>query len=67
MNKARVILKKLRREKEMAIEESLSADFTFSDLKIIYHGSEIDVRNLTNFCLSSKRQKRKNLAKEAKM
>lgn len=45
MNKARVILKKLRREKEMAIEESLSADSAFCDLKIIYHGSENELES----------------------
>ena len=45
MNKARVIIKKLRREKEMAIEEILSADSVFCDLKIIYHGSEIELES----------------------
>ena len=45
MNKARVILKKLRREKEMAIKENLSADSAFRDLKIIYHGSEIELES----------------------
>ena len=45
MNKARVILKKLRREKEMAIEETVSADSAFCDLKIIYHGSEIELES----------------------
>lgn len=45
MNKARVILKKLRREKEMAIKESLSADSVFCDLKIIYHSSEIELES----------------------
>ena len=45
MNKARVILKKLRHEKEMAIEERLSADSVFCDLKIIYHGSETELES----------------------
>ena len=45
MNKARVILKKLRREKEMAIEETVSADSAFCDLKIIYHGSETELES----------------------
>ena len=45
MNKARVILKKLRREKEMGLEKSLSADSAFRDLKIIYHGSEIELES----------------------
>ncbi|MBO4779310.1 MAG: hypothetical protein J5497_01600, partial [Selenomonadaceae bacterium] len=42
MNKARVILKKLCREKEMGLERNLSSDSAFRDLKIIYHGSEIE-------------------------
>lgn len=45
MNKARVILKKLRREKEMAIEETASADSAFCDLKMIYHGSETELES----------------------
>ena len=45
MNKARAILKKLRREKEMTIEESLSADSAFCDLKVVYHGSEIELES----------------------
>ena len=45
MNKARVILKKLRREKEMGLERNLSADSAFRDLKIIYHGSEIELES----------------------
>ena len=45
MNKARAILKKLRREKEIAIKESLSAGAAFCDLKIIYHGSEIELES----------------------
>lgn len=45
MNKARIILKKLRREKEMAIEETASADSAFCDLKIIYHGSETELES----------------------
>ena len=42
---ARAILKKLRREKEMGMEKSLSADSAFCDLKIIYHGSEIELES----------------------
>lgn len=55
MNKARVILKKLRREKEMGLEKSHSADSAFSDLKIIYHGSEIELEsnNGTNYLSES--------------
>ena len=45
MSKARVILKKLCREKEMGMEKSLSADSAFCDLKIIYHGSEIELES----------------------
>lgn len=45
MNKARAILKKLRREKEMAIKENLFADSAFCDLKIMYHGSEIELES----------------------
>lgn len=45
MNKARVILKKLLCEKEMGLEKSHSADSAFSDLKIIYHGSEIELES----------------------
>ena len=53
MNNARAILKKLYYEKIIPIEESLITDDVFRDLKIIYHGSEgelksIDGRNYRN-------------------
>ena len=41
MNKARAILKKLCHEETITIEEPLTTDDYFRDLKIIYHGSEI--------------------------
>ena len=45
MNKARAILKKFQREKEMPIAENLSDNDAFHDLKIIYHGSEVELKN----------------------
>ena len=45
MNNARAILKKLRREKEIPIEENTATDSVFRDLKIIYHGSEVDLHD----------------------
>ena len=45
INKARVILKNLQREKEVSIEENLSDNDAFHDLKIIYHGSEVELKN----------------------
>ena len=45
MNKARAILKKLCHEEIIPIEEPLTTDDYFRDLKIIYHGSEIILQN----------------------
>ena len=45
MNKARAILKNLQREKEISIEENLSDNDDFRDLKIVYHGSEVELKN----------------------
>ena len=45
MNKARSILKNLRREKEIPIEENTNDHSAFRDLKIIYHGSEVDLQD----------------------
>lgn len=45
MNSARDILKKLRREKIISNAENPTADFPFRDLKIIYHGSELNLQN----------------------
>ena len=45
MNKACAILKKFQREKEMPIAENLSDNDAFHDLKIIYHGSEVELKN----------------------
>ena len=53
MNNARAILKKLYHEEIIPIEEPIITDDAFRDLKIIYHGSEgelktIDGRNYRN-------------------
>lgn len=45
MNKARSILKNLQREKETPLEENLSDNDAFHDLKIVYHGSEVELKN----------------------
>ena len=45
MNNARAILKKLCHEEIIPIEEPLTTDDYFRDLKIIYHGSEITLQN----------------------
>ena len=45
MNNARAILKTLRREKEIPIEENTATDSAFRDLRIIYHGSEVDLHD----------------------
>lgn len=46
MNNARAILKKLYHEEIVPIEESLTTDDAFRDLKIIYHGSESELKNI---------------------
>lgn len=53
MNKARSILKNLRREKEIPIEENTNANSAFRDLKIIYHGSEVDLQDKNRNTYSS--------------
>ena len=45
MNNARAILKKLYHEETVAIEEPYSTDDAFGDLKIIYHGSEGELKS----------------------
>ena len=46
MNNARAILKKLYHEEIVPIEESLTTDDAFGDLKIIYHGSEVELKSI---------------------
>ena len=46
MNNARSILKKLCHEEIIPIEEPLTTDDTFCDLKIIYHGSEVELKSI---------------------
>ena len=46
MNNARSILKKLHHEEIIPIEESLTTDDAFGDLKIIYHGSEVELKSI---------------------
>ena len=46
MNNARSILKKLYHEKIVAIEEPYTIDDPFRDLKIIYHGSEVELNSI---------------------
>lgn len=46
MNNARSILKKLYHEEIIPIEEPLITDDAFRDLKIIYHGSEIELKSI---------------------
>ena len=46
MNDARSILKKLYHEEIVPIEESLTIDDAFRDLKIIYHGSEVELKSI---------------------
>ena len=46
MNNARSILKKLYHEKIVAIEEPYTTDDPFGDLKIIYHGSEVELNSI---------------------
>ena len=53
MNKARSILKNLRREKEIPIEENTNDHSAFRDLKIIYHGSEVDLQDKNRNTYSS--------------
>lgn len=45
MNKAQAVLKSLRLEKIIPVAESTSAAGLFGDLKIVYHGSELDINN----------------------
>ena len=47
-NKAQAILKNLRREKILTTEK-LSGEEIFTDLKIIYHGSEGEIKNEDGF------------------
>ena len=46
MNNARSILKKLYHEEAVPIEEPLTTDDAFSDLKIIYHGNECELKSI---------------------
>ena len=46
MNNARSILKKLYHEEIIQIEEPLTIDDAFHDLKIIYHGSEVELKSI---------------------
>ena len=46
MNNARSILKKLYHEEIVPIEEPLITDAPFRDLKIIYHGSEVELKSI---------------------
>ena len=46
MNNARSILKKLYHKEIVPIEEPLSTDGSFRDLKIIYHGSEVELKSI---------------------
>ena len=47
MNNARAILKKLYHEEIIpTIEEPLTTDDAFHDLKIIYHGSEVELKSI---------------------
>ena len=46
MNNARSILKKLYHEEAVPIEEPLTTGDAFSDLKIIYHGSECELKSI---------------------
>ena len=46
MNKARAILKKLYHEEIVPIEEPLTTDAPFRYLKIIYHGSEVELKSI---------------------
>ena len=46
MNTARAILKKLYHEEIVPIEETLTTDDAFGDLKIIYHGSEVELKSI---------------------
>lgn len=46
MNIARSILKKLCHEETVPIEETLTTDDAFGDLKIIYHGSEVELKSI---------------------
>ena len=46
MNNARSILKKLCHEETVAIEEPYTTDDAFGDLKIIYHGSEVELKSI---------------------
>ena len=46
MNNARSILKKLYHEEIIPIEEPYTTDDAFRDLKIIYHGSEVELKSI---------------------
>ncbi len=46
MNNARSILKKLYHEEIIPIEEPIITDDVFRDLKIIYHGSEVELKSI---------------------
>ena len=46
MNNARSILKKLYHEEIVPIEEPLTTDDAFRDLKIIYHGREVELKSI---------------------
>ena len=45
MNRAQENLKRLKKEKSQQISAEVNADKCFKDLKIIYHGSEIELTN----------------------
>ncbi|MBO4400412.1 MAG: hypothetical protein J5809_01035 [Selenomonadaceae bacterium] len=45
MSNVQAVLKNLRLEKIIPVAESTSAAGLFGDLKIVYHGSELDIKN----------------------
>lgn len=52
MSKAQAILKNLRREKIKQFAQNISLDGTektFCDLKVVYHGSEVELKNKNGF------------------
>ena len=49
MSKANAILKQLRREKIKSATENITTEEFFHDLKVIYHGSEGELRNKNGF------------------
>lgn len=48
MSNAQAVLKNLRLEKIIPVEESTSAAGLFGDLKIVYHGSSLDINNASD-------------------